>query len=104
MNITIWIIMLLCPIFIIVAVWTKLIKTISVKIIVTVLSAFLLFALVALWNLYGENQKANNTLRYAVDRDTNYIKCLDDNSKNFDNMINNCVIPNVKLLRSTYDM
>ena len=96
--------MAIAPLFVIVALWTNLTRLLSIKIIATVIWVFSVYLVFALGNLQTKLDNATWTLTYATQRDTDYVKCLDKNSKDFDKMIEDCVIPNVKLLRDTYDM
>lgn len=103
MEALLWIIMmLLLPLFTIVVIWTKMHKTIRAKIIVTLISVFSMFMVIAVWVNYNNTEKAEWTIGYVVERDDEYLDCL-DKSKTFDESWENCIIPNVKLLRKTYE-
>jgi hypothetical protein len=104
MYVALWLLMVIAPLFVIVALWTNLTRLLSIKIITTVVCAFFVFCVYLMGQAQVQIEKDNWTIQYAVNRDTDYVKCLNDNSKDFDKMMDNCVIPNVKLLRETYDM
>lgn len=46
-------------------------------------------------------EDANNSIDYVIDRDTDYLDCI-DNSDDFEEMFDWCILPFVEDLRDTY--
>ena len=96
-----WIIMYLLPIFLIVAIWTKLYERLRCKVFITAIGAFCILAFVSLWNRQTELEKHEWVIDYVIERDNMYLECL-DYSEDFDEMMDDCIIPFTKILRDTY--
>jgi len=99
--ILLWLIMIALPLFIIVAIWTKLTDKLRCKIFITCIAVFSTYAIISVWTQYNELEEATNTIDYVVDRDMNYVECL-DNSKDFKVMFDNCILPMTEEIRETY--
>ena len=104
MLMLLWFLMIFSPVFIIVSLWTKLIKETRVKVLCTWISAFSIIMIWRFWVVSNNLEESEKTISYASSRDVNYIQCLDSNSESLEDMFDYCVIPNVKLLRTTYWM
>ena len=96
-----WLLMILAPIFVIVAIWTKLIQKTWVKIIVTFISAFALIVTLALWTTYNDLEECEESVSYVVDRDETYMDCINDYDE-FSDIFDHCILPFTKLISETY--
>lgn len=75
--ILLWLLMYLAPIFVIVAIWTKLIQKTWVKIVVTFISAFALLVTLALWTTHNELEECEDVKSEIVDVMYDYSDCVD---------------------------
>lgn len=89
------------PIFIVVAIWTKLYNKLRCRILLTAIAGFFLYTLILNGNIQTEIEAKENTIDYVVDRDIEYIECI-DNADDFDTMFDGCIVPFLKDLRDTY--
>ena len=96
-----WIIIILAPIFIVVAIWTNLHKRLRCKIVITAVASLSLLVAYSLGNRQWELDKAKQAVNNVIERDGSYLDCID--KENADNIIDVCIIPMVKDLRETYD-
>lgn len=89
--ILLWLLMILAPIFIIVAIWTKLIEKIWTKVVLTWISVMCLLALISLWLTYGDLENAQADLKQSeadLERVINvmydYSDCVEETVDNSD--------------------
>lgn len=72
--ILLWLLMYLAPIFVIVAIWTKLIEKTWVKIVVTFISAFALIVTFTLWTTHNDLEECEESVSYLEDLVFDYIR------------------------------
>ena len=81
-----------------------------VKVSNTVLLVVMFICVIALWTseieletTKAELKDVEASISYVVDRDTRLLDCLDNQEWELFDMIDYCVIPNVKQIRKIYD-
>lgn len=89
------------PIFIVVAVWTKIINKLWTKILITICAVMYMIVIISLWTQQNELEEKTDTLEYVIERDNNYLDCI-DKSIDDDDLYYNCIAPFFKILIDTY--
>ncbi len=95
-----WLLLILLPVFIIVAVWTNIIKKTRVKIVLTIISVFCVLCVYWIGNLQSKLETAEWTIRYASKINTDYLKCvkISDTTKWF----GDCILDHLDVLNEIY--
>lgn len=99
--ILLWLILILLPIWVGIVIWTNVAQKLWFKIVASVAMVISCGLIILWWSTYNELEDANSSIYYVVERDIEYIECI-DNADDFDTMFDGCIVPFLKDLRDTY--